>query len=318
MYKTPKLSDKNKNVSFPTCQNISGGGYTDNKTLKGEKKMTKDEVWMWLFGIITVIAFSTLWIGFPPGSVIPDIGFVVFIFFGYKFYKRRKNVKEEREREKAEKEKEERKRKLYEWNLELERKEKEEKRKQEEEKAKIEAECAPYKEDAERGKVDAMRTLGKIYRKYYKWSDAKYWYKKAAERNDVEALFALINDYAIFGTSQAKERADQMASNPYASDEEKRRAVLMKVEIERYEYKQKEEAEEAARRRREEREAEQRRIEEIRTRAMMERNLAVTGDYFAVRPGESYCINEGDSCRFCARRTWASDEGWRPSSRCYL
>lgn len=280
--------------------------------------MTKDEVWMWLFGIITVIAFSTLWIGFPPGSIIPDIGFVVFIFFGYKFYKKRKNVKEEREREKAEKKQEERKRKLYEWNLERERKEKEEKRKQAEEKAKIEAECAPYKEDAELGKVEAMRTLGKIYRKYYKWSDAKYWYEKAAERNDVEALFALINDYAIFGTSQAKERADQMASNPYASDEEKRRAVSMKDEIEQYEFKQKEEAEAATERRRAEREAEQRRIEEMRTRAMMERNLAAQGDLFAVRPGESCCMNEGDSCRTCARRVWVSGEGWCRSSRCYL
>ena len=270
-----------------------GGGYTDNKTLKGEKKMTKDEVWMWLFGIITVIAFSTLWIGFPPGSVIPDVGFVVFIFFGYKFYKKRKNVKEEREREKAEKEREERKRKLYEWNLELERKEKEEKRKQEEEKAKIEAECAPYKEDAERGKVDAMRTLGKIYRKYYKWSDAKYWYKKAAERNDVEALFALINDYAIFGTSQAKERADQMASNPYASDEEKRRAVLMKVEIERYEYKQKEAAEAAERRRR----AEAEMIEQ-------QKKLPITGDFYVMRPYNRECANVGNACTYCARRTW--------------
>lgn len=262
--------------------------------------MKKGEIWKWVLLVIAILALF----------MKTYIGLAIWAICLYLYLKQRKKQKEEKEQEEKKKQeelaREKRERELEAQRLENERK------------AKFEAEYALYKEDAEQGKVEAMRNLGNAYRRYYKWSDAKYWYKKAAERNDVEALFALINDYAIFGTSQAKECADQMASNPYASDEEKRRAVLMKVEIERYEYKQKEEAEAAARRRREEREAEQRRIEEIRTRAMMERNLAVTGDYFAVRPGESYCINEGDSCRFCARRTWASDEGWRPSSRCYL
>lgn len=33
MYKMPKLSDKNQNVSFPTCQNISGEGILIKKEL---------------------------------------------------------------------------------------------------------------------------------------------------------------------------------------------------------------------------------------------------------------------------------------------
>ena len=189
--------------------------------------MKKGEIWKWVLLVIAILALF----------MKTYIGLAIWAICLYLYLKQRKKQKEEKEQEEKKKQeelaREKRERELEAQRLENERK------------AKFEAEYALYKEDAEQGKVEAMRNLGNAYRRYYKWSDAKYWYKKAAERNDVEALFALINDYAIFGTSQAKERADQMASNPYASDEEKRRAVLMKVEIERYEYKQKEEAEAA-------------------------------------------------------------------------
>lgn len=245
--------------------------------------MKNGEIWKWVLLVVAILALF----------MRADIGLVILAICLFLYFKLRKKQEQEEKRKQEELAKEKREREL------------EAERLRKEQKAKFEAECALYKEDAERGKPEAMRNLGNIYSKYMEWDDAKYWYEKAAERNDVEALFALIKGYVSFGTSQAKVRADQMASNPYASEEDKHRAVSLKEEVVRYEYKQKEEME----RKRQIQEQKRREEEAYQAWKQKERQTPVTGDYFRPYSGGVTCSNKGASCRYCARRRWYPG-GW--------
>ncbi len=329
MYKMPKLSDKNKNVSFPTCQNISGEGILIKKELgmfvmkekiyalqckMEHSKTIKFGVYFLmgvgttlvsgvvvsiLNGLVSVIPFGFAAIAAIVGVVlalVALIGIVVAVisFFCFiwnvirdifslpgKTVQKAKEEKARKEREQAE--------------AELQ--------------AKIDAEAAPYKAMADNGDVGAIKEIAKVYYKNGKKDEAQKLYEEVAQLGDIDAQLKLADNYRH--VLSAEEWASKAEKNPNASDGQKEYAQKLKNEIEEYRI-------EVYQRFRDAEAAKWRRIEEAQRRREAEMNLPVQGDFFAVRPGESCCMNDGNACRFCARRVWVSSEGWCRSSRCYL
>lgn len=175
--------------------------------------------------------------------------------------------------------------------------------------AKIDAEAAPYKTMADNGDVGAIKEIAKVYYKNGKKDEAQKLYEEVAQLGDIDAQLKLADNYRH--VLSAEEWASKAEKNPNASDGQKEYAQKLKNEIEEYRI-------EAYQRFRDAEAAKWRRIEEAQRRRKAEMNLPVQGDFFAVRPGESCCMNDGNACRFCARRVWVSSEGWCRSSRCYL
>ena len=175
--------------------------------------------------------------------------------------------------------------------------------------AKIDAEAAQYKAMADNGDVGAIKEIAKVYYKNGKKDEAQKLYEEVAQLGDIDAQLKLADNYRH--VLSAEEWASKAEKNPNASDGQKEYAQKLKNEIEEYRI-------EAYQRFRDAEAAKWRRIEEAQRRREAEMNLPVQGDFFAVRPGESCCMNDGNACRFCARRVWVSSEGWCRSSRCYL
>lgn len=175
--------------------------------------------------------------------------------------------------------------------------------------AKIKAEAAPYKAMADNGDVGAIKEIAKVYYKNGKKDEAQKLYEEVAQLGDIDAQLKLADNYRH--VLSAEEWASKAEKNPNASDGQKEYAQKLKNEIKEYGI-------EAYQRFRDAEAAKWRRIEEAQRRREAEMNLPVQGDFFAVRPGESCCMNDGNACRFCARRVWVSSEGWCRSSRCYL
>lgn len=175
--------------------------------------------------------------------------------------------------------------------------------------AKIDAEAASYKAMADNGDAEAIKEIAKVYYKNGKKEEAQKLYEEAAQLGDIDAQLKLADNYRQ--VLSAEEWASKAEKNPNASDGQKEYAQKLKNEIKEYRI-------EAYQRFRDAEAAKWRRIEEAQRRREAEMNLPVQGDFFAVRPGESCCMNDGNACRFCARRVWAAGEGWCRSSRCYL
>ncbi len=251
---------------------------------------------------VIVLAFTPL-AGFPPIllvagilSLVALIGFLAFIISGLAFLwngikdlfslpgKAIQKAKEEKVRKECEQ-----------AEAELQ--------------AKIDAEAASYKAMADNGDAEAIKEIAKVYYKNGKKEEAQKLYEEAAQLGDIDAQLKLADNYRH--VLSAEEWASKAEKNPNASDGQKEYAQKLKNEIKEYRI-------EAYQRFRDAEAAKWRRIEEAQRRREAEMNLPVQGDFFAVRPGESCCMNDGNACRFCARRVWAAGEGWCRSSRCYL
>lgn len=177
--------------------------------------------------------------------------------------------------------------------------------------AKIDAEAAPYKAMADNGDTTAIKEIAKVYYKNGKENEARKLYEGVADKGDVDAQLTLAKSYKIIGNEASERWATCVEGNPNASDAEKESARNQKQAIAEYEQY-------LRRKHEEELEQQRRKAEAYQAWMQKEMQMPVTGDFFAVRPGESCCMNDGSACRFCARRGWASDEGWCRSSRCYL
>lgn len=160
---------------------------------------------------------------------------------------------------------------------------------------KIDKEAAPYRALADSGDLTAIKEIAKVYYKNKKRDEAKKLYVRAAEGGDVDAQLILAKNYEFINTTEAEEWATKVQNNPSANESEKQEALNIKRAMRKREQKR-EYVEEYERARR----------EALDNLIQEERRLAVTGDYFLPRP-DGRCRNEGQTCRYCARRKWDND-----------